>query len=450
MLAAMLCFGAGFFIVNAWDMSAINFSSFVTYWPYIPIFIIFFQVMQLYPGVSLAPAEELRRFTYASLLAHGSIIVSRSIEDMEFGAISIAFIISFVCSPVILLFFRGRMHRFLRRAHLSGIPAVIYGAGSMGRIVVDHLIHGKATGYVPVLILDDDPAAGDGYRGVPIIHDTSLGPKLVRRFNIKMAIVAMPGLSQEELAHILNYSVSAFRYNVLIPDFFSSANIWMSIRDFDGVLGLATIHKLKMPWNLFFKRFIDILFVILMTLILSPIFLLIAAAIKLTSPGPVLYGHERIGRNGKPFKAWKFRSMVIDADERLAALLDADPALRAEWELSHKLKNDPRVTGIGRLLRKTSFDEFPQFINILLGQMSLVGPRPVVREETEKYGEAFARIFSVRPGLTGLWQVSGRSDTDYAERVAYDSYYLQSWSVWLDLWVLYKTPVQIIAGKGAY
>jgi lipopolysaccharide/colanic/teichoic acid biosynthesis glycosyltransferase len=142
--------------------------------------------------------------------------------------------------------------------------------------------------------------------------------------------------------------------------------------------------------------------------------------------------------------------MVIDADVRLKALLASDPTAKAEWEANHKIKNDPRITKLGKFLRRTSLDEFPQLINIIKGEMSLVGPRPIVDDEVAKYGEDFSRIFSVKPGLSGLWQVSGRSDTDYAERVSFDTYYLQSWSVWLDLWVLYKTIGVVLKGKGAY
>jgi Undecaprenyl-phosphate galactose phosphotransferase WbaP len=244
--------------------------------------------------------------------------------------------------------------------------------------------------------------------------------------------------------------VSAFRYNVLVPDFFGVANIWMSVRDFNGILGFATSHKLKMFWNLGIKRILDLTLVIAGGLVILPLLLIIALLIKINSPGPAIYKHTRIGRNGKPFRVYKFRSMVLDAEERLSSLLAADPQARQEWEAGHKLKNDPRITGIGKLLRQTSLDEFPQLLNILKGEMSLVGPRPIVEGEIKKYGEDFGRIFSVKPGMTGLWQVSGRSDTDYGERVALDTYYLQSWSVWLDFWVLYKTIGVVLRGKGAY
>jgi Undecaprenyl-phosphate galactose phosphotransferase WbaP len=312
------------------------------------------------------------------------------------------------------------------------------------------MLNAKRVGYEPVLILDDNPWCGDFYRDIPILHDTRLGPELVERYKIRMAIVAMPNLDQAEMTHMINYSVSAFRYNVLIPDFFSINNIWMAVRDFDGILGFATSHKLKMYWNLVIKRFLDLFFVSLGGLMILPFLFLIALIIKLSSPGPVLYGHRRLGLNGKHFQAYKFRSMVMDAEKKLENILEADPRLREEWEASHKLKDDPRVTKIGKFLRRTSFDEFPQLINILKGEMSIVGPRPVTDQEIEKYGENSRRVLTVKPGLTGLWQVSGRSDTDYAERISYDLYYIQSWSVWLDLWIIYRTPGAIFKGKGAY
>ena len=454
-IGVMLSIGAGFFVVKIYYImigrwAAFSFWSFVTYWPYLPVFVLVFWIMRLYPGIALAPAEETRGFAIASLLTHSGILISRYIQYDIFDSVSIAFILSFVFSNFILIICRDMMHLLIKWSKMKGIPAVVYGAGSTGRLVVDRMLKAKKIGYQPVLILDDDPKSGDFYRDIPIIHDTRLGPELVKRYRIRMAIVAMPKLDQAKMTRMINDSVSAFRYNVLIPDFFSINNIWMSVRDFDGVLGFATSHRLKMFWNLALKRFIDLGLVILGGLIILPFLLLIALAVKIDSSGPVLYGHKRLGLNGKYFKAYKFRSMVTDADKKLQAMLDADPRLKEEWEAAHKLKEDPRVTKVGRLLRRTSFDEFPQLLNILKGDMSLVGPRPVTDPELEKYGENARRILTVKPGLTGLWQVSGRSDTDYAERVSYDLYYLQSWSAWLDLWILYRTPGVILKGKGAY
>jgi len=454
-IGVMLSIGAGFFAVKIYYImigrwAAFSFWSFVTYWPYLPVFVLVFWIMRLYPGIALAPAEETRGFAIASLLTHSGILISRYIQYQQFDSVYVAFILSFIFSNIILMICRDIMHNLIKWSKMKGIPAVVYGAGTTGRLVVDRMLKAKKVGYEPVLILDNNPASGDFYRGIPIIHDTKLGPEMAERYKIRMAIVAMPKLDQTEMARMINYSVSAFRYNVLIPDFFSINNIWMSVRDFDGVLGFATGHRLKMFWNLAFKRFGDLFLVILGGIVILPFLLLIALAVKIDSPGPLLYGHKRLGLNGKHFKAYKFRSMVMDADKKLNAVLEADPRLREEWEAAHKLRDDPRVTKIGKLLRRTSFDEFPQLLNILKGDMSLVGPRPVTDPELEKYGENARRVLTVKPGLTGLWQVSGRSDTDYAERVSYDLYYIQSWSAWLDLWILYRTPSVILKGKGAY
>ncbi|MDR0289784.1 MAG: undecaprenyl-phosphate galactose phosphotransferase WbaP [Treponema sp.] len=457
MLGVMFSIGWGFFCVKmfGWiildNRGIIDSKSFITYWPYLFVFILIFQIMSLYPGISLAPAEEMRRFTIGSFIAHGGIILSRYIEKHDWDTISAAFIVSFVFSTVILLIVRSITFQVLHKTRLGGIPAVIYGSGSTGKLVVDCLISGSRSGYVPVLILDDVNGGGiDEYQGIPIIHDTSIGPEIVKRYKIRMAMVAMPKLESKKLKHLLNNSVSAFRYSTFIPDFFSAANIWMSVRDFGGVLGLVSSNKLKMPWNLKLKRFMDLAIVIIGGAFVLPFLLLTAIIIKITSPGPVLYKHKRLGINGKYFYAYKFRSMVMDSHERLEKLLESNPDLKREWEKNHKLAKDPRVTVIGNFLRRASIDEFPQLINILKGEMSLVGPRPIVDDEVEKYGEDYSRIFSVQPGLTGLWQVSGRSDTDYQERVAYDTYYIQSWSVWLDLWVIFKTFGAVIQGRGAY
>ena len=453
LMAVMLSFGWGFFLVRLYYFiypGHINFKSFVTYWPYLPVFILVFQIANLYPGISLAPSEEMKRFCIGSVFAYGGIIMSRFIEKESWDAINTAFIISCVFSTIILLTIRSITHWFLHKTRLGGIPTVIYGSGSTGKLVVECLLGSIRNGYIPALILDDNPLGEDEYMNIPIIHNTSVGPEIVSRYNVKMAIVAMPELEPNKLKLLINSSVSAFRYNVIIPNFFNISNIWMSVRDFDGILGFETSNKLKLKWNLGIKRFMDLSVVLVGGLIIMPFLLLIALLIKINSPGPVFYKHKRLGKSGRHFYAYKFRSMVVDSEKRLQEMLENDPEIRAEWEKNHKLQNDPRITSIGKLLRRTSMDEFPQLINILKGEMSLIGPRPIVDDEVEKYGEDYERIFSIKPGLSGLWQVSGRSNTNYHERVAYDTYYLQSWSVWLDLWIIFKTFGVVIKGRGAY
>jgi len=184
--------------------------------------------------------------------------------------------------------------------------------------------------------------------------------------------------------------------------------------------------------------------------LISPLLAAIAILIKMNSPGPVFFGQQRIGQGGRRFIAWKFRSMVVDADRVLKEYLAKRPDLREEWERDQKLKNDPRVTRVGRILRKLSLDELPQLWNVIKGEMSLVGPRPIVQDELAKYGDKGTFYLKVKPGMTGLWQVSGRNDISYKERVELDVYYVRNWSVWLDLYILARTVWVVLFGKGAY
>lgn len=198
------------------------------------------------------------------------------------------------------------------------------------------------------------------------------------------------------------------------------------------------------------KRILDILICGAAMPAILPLGLLLGLIIRLDSKGAPIYRHERIGKNGKPFQIYKFRTMTADADAQLEQYLEQNPDMAAEWRAGQKLKHDPRLTRIGHFLRKTSLDELPQIINILRGQMTLVGPRPIVVNEKTKYGRYFEEYCQVRPGLTGLWQTSGRNDTTYSQRVAYDHYYINHWSIWLDLWILAKTIPVALSGRGAY
>jgi Undecaprenyl-phosphate galactose phosphotransferase WbaP len=198
------------------------------------------------------------------------------------------------------------------------------------------------------------------------------------------------------------------------------------------------------------KRALDILGAGIGLVLLSPFFLIVALMVR-ADGGPAFFAHQRVGRGGKLFGCLKFRSMVVDSQARLEALLANDPAARAEWEATRKLKNDPRITRIGRFLRSTSLDELPQLINVLLGEMSLVGPRPVQEAEIDRYyGASAAHYMAVRPGITGLWQVSGRSETSYESRVALDVSYVSRPSLLADISILLRTPVAVLSRRGAH
>ena len=198
------------------------------------------------------------------------------------------------------------------------------------------------------------------------------------------------------------------------------------------------------------KRILDVTIALVALLVALPTFLGIMLLVKLDSSGPVFYGHPRIGRGGRTFRCWKFRTMQMNGDLLLSERLAGSAALRREWEETQKLHDDPRITPLGRILRKLSIDELPQFFNVLCGDMSVVGPRPVVESELTRYGSSVRHYLSLRPGITGMWQIGGRSDTSYARRVAFDRLYAQSHSIGLDLWIVLRTVPAVLASRGAH
>jgi lipopolysaccharide/colanic/teichoic acid biosynthesis glycosyltransferase len=228
----------------------------------------------------------------------------------------------------------------------------------------------------------------------------------------------------------------------------------MSSSTFSTISGPNTTNAslpadLTEPWRggyEFFKRAIDLGGSIFLLIAFTPIFVIAAMGVKLTGPGPVLFRQKRLGRGGKLFRCYKFRTMVADAESRLAE----SEELLAQFDETYKIKNDPRVTPFGAFLRKTSLDEFPQLWNVVRGEMSLIGPRPIVAPEVSKYGAQAQRLLSVKPGLGGVWQVNGRSDTTYDERVAMDLEYVETRSLRLDLILLVKTALVVVKGRGAY
>jgi Undecaprenyl-phosphate galactose phosphotransferase WbaP len=209
-------------------------------------------------------------------------------------------------------------------------------------------------------------------------------------------------------------------------------------------------NRLLVPTPRLIKRSMDLVLTVAGGVCVLPLIGVLALLVKFSSKGTIFYGHTRLGERGRKFSAWKFRSMVTNGEEILHAHLAADPEARAEWDRDRKLKNDPRLTPIGSFLRKTSLDELPQLWNVLKGEMSLVGPRPIVRAEIAKYGKCYKTYKAVRPGITGLWQVSGRNNTTYEERLRHDEFYVRNWSPWLDMHILARTVSTLVCGRGAY
>lgn len=284
--------------------------------------------------------------------------------------------------------------------------------------------------------------------GVPVVGDLSLAPMLAGRLGIKYAVLAMPGVPSDKLVRITERAGGVFTHMLIIPDLFGLASLGVPARDVGGILGLEVRQQLLLRGPRAGKRAFDLTLTILGGLCILPLCALIGFAIVLDSRGGPFYGQSRLGQNGGRFNALKFRTMHGDGEERLKALLASDPKLHDEYTIFHKLKNDPRVTRVGKFLRKYSLDELPQLWNVVRGDMSLVGPRPYLEREIADMNAQEGIILRAPPGVTGLWQVSDRNAIDFHGRVRMDVYYVRNWSPWLDLYILARTFGAVLRGTG--
>lgn len=265
-------------------------------------------------------------------------------------------------------------------------------------------------------------------------------------------IVVADQYGNDDLVRLRNHCLEGHIGFSFVPSMLTALDSSFDIRQ---MVGLPLVEVRPTPlegWGRVVKRIFDILASLFLIILFSPVFLIVAALMKLTSPGPLIYKHLRYGRERRPIYVWKFRTFKweyctgsgYDGDAIFKEMLEKHPELKKEWESTFKLKNDFRISLPGKFLRKSSLDELPQFFNVLRGELSLVGPRPIVKDEVQKYGEKARILFTVRPGVTGPWQVSGRNDVTYAERIALDSHYIEHWNLWTDLVVMFKTGVMIV------
>jgi Undecaprenyl-phosphate galactose phosphotransferase WbaP len=424
-------------------------SSYLHLVPLLPLFLLVYSAIGLYSGISLGSPEELRRLTLSSTLVSLFLAVItlsfRGTGTVFTWTMAEALLLSVVFVPLTRVCLRLKFSQ----VDWWGYPTVVFGDRRNAEAVIRTLLDEPGLGLKPIGYYGIEGSIGSIY-GVPAVANGDLGNLIAQIDGPAYAVLTACEASRHELTPVVESYRRHFSHILVIPDFSGFACLWVNPKNVGGLLGLEVYQQVFVPSRQILKRSIDLLFTTLIGLIALPILLLVAIAIKIDSPGPVFFSHRRIGRGGKEFHAWKFRSMISNAESVLQDYLDKNPAAREEWAASHKLKNDPRVTKLGQFLRKSSLDEFPQLWNVLRGEMSLVGPRPIVRDEIARYGIDFEKYKWVQGGLTGLWQVSGRSDTSYTDRVNYDCFYVHNWSVWLDLCILFRTIGTVLSRAGAF
>lgn len=350
---------------------------------------------------------------------------------------------------VILLTFSRVVTRMvlghLRKRGIGVDRALIVGAGEIGRAIMRNVLAQPDLGYRIEGFVDDDPAKAV-IGNFQLLGGTDQLPRILRQHRIDEVLITLPWHARDKIVRIMVDAELAGARVKIVPDLFQLSLSKIAVDAVGGIPLIGVKDAAISGGALSIKRVMDVLLSIIIFILLLIPMGIIALLIKSTSKGPVIFKQQRVGRGGKLFTAYKFRTMRVGADVELESLQHLNEASGPLF----KIRNDPRMTRIGKWLRRTSFDEFPQVLNVLRGDMSLVGPRPPLPNEVAQYEEWHKRRLDVAPGVTGLWQVSGRSELTFDEMVMLDLYYIENWSPWLDLWILIKTIPALLTARGAY
>ena len=455
LLLALVIWGAAYMAQGIWDKEAISGVTAITTIPTlvssIAVWIGVRTLLGLYPAYGLDSIERLRRHTYsvfAALAILAVVAVGFQVADLSSPAL---LFLAFSSLLFITPFVQYLARRGMKRIGLWGKPVMVLSYRETGEQFLQLLEREWGQGYDPVALFDYNLVpAGAYFEETPYEKTLADAVAVAREQGVDTIFLAVPHTRREQLAHMVSVASESFRHVLLVPNLSGVTNSAVVARDFAGTFAVEIKHNLLDPWAQRLKRTLDLFGAAVGGVMISPLVLTIAILVRLDSPGPVFYGHQRLGARDTHFLCWKFRTMHRNAERLLDEYLQDNPDLQAEWEQNHKLRDDPRVTRVGHFLRKTSLDELPQLWNVLRGEMSLVGPRPIVTAEVPKYEKNYELYRRIKPGMSGFWQVSGRSDTDYGERVAMDSYYVRNWSVWLDIIILARTVRIVLSSKGAY
>ena len=380
-------------------------------------------------------------------------VVVLIILNLAFGQLSFSRLI-FLYTAVLVTLLLGisraviyALRGYLRNRGFGLERVVLVGVGDVGLMVMRTIAARPSLGYELVGFLDDNPAKNQ----TDIGRFQALGPlnnfrDILQNHGIDTAIICLPWKSHRTVAHMLYVCEQSGIKAQIVPNFFQLTKNQMQVERLDSIPLITTRSVSIAGWNLFIKRALDVTVATAILIVGLPFAALISLAIYCSSPGPIVYSQTRIGRNGQPFKIYKFRSMIADAEAQLEKMSDLNEASGPLF----KMRDDPRRTPLGRILRRFSMDELPNLINVLRGEMSLVGPRPNVPEEVAQYKDWHRKRLSVSPGMTGMWQVSGRSDLTFDEMVLLDIYYAENWSLTLDLGIMMRTIPKVLGGEGAY
>ena len=396
--------------------------------------------------------EEARYLVKSSTLSFALITVAVFLTKEYFPFSRAILLMAWLLSLAILPVLRSFTKLLLFRLSFWKKKVIIIGTTESTSTLIEAIKQNKMMGYEIVGCLTDQKAKiGQFISDVPVLGHYEEIEDWKEKTGFEDIIVTLPYIPRDKLISFLKRWEAVSDKIRYIPQTSDLVTTGIEIENVGKVLSLVVRKNLHKPWNILIKTVFEFVLAVILFILFIPAFVVIGVAIKLDSRGPVLFVQERYGKRGKVIKVVKFRSMYTDAERRLEEYLRENPGARKEWSQYKKLKtDDPRVTRVGSFLRKYSLDELPQLLNVFKGEMSIVGPRPYIQEELEEVKQVKSLLFQVRPGITGLWQTSGRSLVPFGDRLNLDEYYIRNWSLWLDIVILIKTIKVTASGHGAF
>ncbi len=400
----------------------------------------------LYPGFGLASVREMQKILYVVTLAAIFLGVLLFLQQLALAYSRLIFIISWLLSGLFMIVGRFALRNIFSRFSWWGIPMAVIGSKDYALPVIEKMIKSRRLGFRPVCLFVPGQPSPQPKLGVPVVTTRQDLQAFVKDTGIKHVIFTD---SLEDLREFdLHWVRDVFPNILFVLNTAPFGSLWVQTIDLHGTLVIETNYHLLNKRETIIKRILDMFLTFLMLLVGWPLFLLLALLIKLDSKGPILFAQKRLGQDGELFDSYKFRTMYKNAENMLQDLLDENPEAQQEYETFHKLSKDPRITRVGKFLRRYSLDELPQLINVLKGDMNLIGPRSYLPRELSAMGEHDNIILKVKPGITGWWQVMGRNATSFEERLQLDEYYISNWSIWLDIYIVIKTVWVLISGQG--
>jgi Undecaprenyl-phosphate galactose phosphotransferase WbaP len=383
--------------------------------------------------------EETRRYFRGILVATAAAVILLFL----WRAWIVSRVVVLVALPTGMLLvplLRAMLRRLLVRLRILRYRLVLLGEEAATGIFSRELARHYSMGYVvdqQVQRADADERLSDVLDRVDARPGSSL-------------VIFSDSFRPEEVREVFDFAERRFSEVMVVPNEMLLQSAPSEIEQVGSILVMKYRYNLLRPVSIFTKQALEVVFTTLLLVLLAPTLAVVAAIVRLSSQGPVVFRQKRIGRGARIFTCFKFRTMYVDAEQRLESILAGNAAVRAEWEQYARITDDPRVTPVGRFLRRFSIDEFPQLWNVMRGEMALVGPRPYLPSEMDRVGSHMDAISRVRPGMTGLWQVSGRAALPFHERMVLDEYYIRNWSLWMDFLICLRTLKAVVSGRGAY